>query len=1035
MSPSRNRLVLALAAGALLPAALMAQSSTGSLSGRITVGDSGAPKGGVMVTVVEKGTNLTRKAVSDNDGNWRTPSLPVGDYKIILESAGQSHTLNRTVNLGMDNLVRFKWPKEAAAVVVVEAVASGIDQVNTTSAEIGVNVNSETVADLPIMDRNINSAAVLAPGVQVIQGAQVDPTKKTSTYIVSGDGQGRGTNFNIDGADNNSSDVGGAVLSIPIDAIDQFQVVTNQYKAEFGRSNAGFMNIVTKSGTNDWAGTANWQYTDQNLRARKTDEGTKQASSNNVLSFETAGPIIKDKLFFMVAGEKTKSSSGQYFAPSAIEAYPVLANQPTTIDKMNLYVKVDWNASQNWLVSGHYARYYDDSANQQFPDSASANDNVNPSMLGTNNDSIVNFGAKVTGTLGSLVWESTINYFNYVNTISPANTSYSNNAGSMINNLGASAATTFNAGEDPDAIQNTGVQRREWKNEVTYTLPDHNIKGGADIQKTNYPLEKYFWLTASPWLIYTQPDVTIANVMSPTLPASEVQGFLTHNPYENPPTSFYNYGFYLQDDWTVNANWSIYYGARVDWDTQLNYYSQFNSLYAEMHATNPALAGIGNQAPTDHHYFSPRIQVLYKPDGDDKMTFKAGYGKFVASTIDNVVGFSRSLNGPGNGGAGNNNFISNTNGTAFNQGQQMTLGNETITLPAAFTPYNYMFNVNGLYNAVQNAMNTGLTTANINTGGKSLLASNFVYPTTQTLSLGMTYKFNEKAALDLTLVISNTKNQTTQLVGTDGSSAAVWSPVPGTFGVVAGQKATYNNANYVNGGAYNSGYDNSDSIFYSDQASYSRQLQAKYTYTTSRMSFLATFVAKQSMSTFGGDAGSFNSSGGGDFYGSGALYPWLQGNYRPTAGAENFSGSFAWNYRWETGTKLGILGQWHSGKAYDIFAGGLYATNVASGGYLNDSNPNPWVGTGYGDWNLNLGLRLSQDIKVGKKAVITPYLVIDNLLNNYDYGNNYQASEFNVGADANGNAINTLNSQLGQRLPGFQTNSPRNEAFGIRVVW
>ena len=80
-----------------------------------------------------------------------------------------------------------------------------------------------TLSQLPIMDRNINSAAVLAPGVSIIQGSQVDPTKKTSTYIVSGDGQGRGTNFNIDGADNNSSDVGGSSSPFPSTPLISFR--------------------------------------------------------------------------------------------------------------------------------------------------------------------------------------------------------------------------------------------------------------------------------------------------------------------------------------------------------------------------------------------------------------------------------------------------------------------------------------------------------------------------------------------------------------------------------------------------------------------------------------------------------------------------------------------------------------------------------------------------------------------------------------------------------------------------------------------
>jgi len=1022
-----NRLAWVLTAATLLPPTLVAQSNAGSLSGRVTREDGRTPLAGVVVTVVQRGTNLTRSRITDEDGTWHAQALPVGDYRVLLQAGGQSHTLGRTVNLGMDTLVRFRWPAEASALVTVEAVASGLDQVNASSAEVGVNVDSETIAGLPLLDRNVNSAAVLAPGVQIIQGSQVDPTKKTSTYIVAGDGQGRGTNFNVDGADNNSSDVGGAVLNVPIDAIEQFQVVTNMYKAEFGRSNAGFMNIVTKSGSNAFTGTANWQYSDQALRARKTDEGTKAANSSNAVSFETAGPIIKDKLFFMVAGEQTRSSAGQYFTPTAIATYPVLGKLPTTISKMNLYVKADWNVSQNGLVSGHYARYYDTAADQLFGGSTAVNDNVSPSMTGTAHDSIVNAGLKATATFGAILWESTANYFHYLNVIRPAHTTFSNGVDTMVSYAGGEPANSaFNQGEDGNAFQNTGVQRRQWKNELTALFTFHSLKGGVDLQMTDYPTAVWFWPTASPEaiLLNYSPAVTFANAMTPQITAAEVAGMVTHNSYGNPPTSFKGYGIYGQDDWTVNGNWQVYYGYRLDWDTQLDYYTRFDPIYQQMHTANPDLPGIGAQAPRTHKYGSPRLQVLYKPDGDEKIVFKFGYGKFTASTIDNVVGFSRSMNGPFNGGAGNNTYFAN-NGN-FTQGSTLQLGNVAVPLKADFTPYNYFNNINGLYNQIQAALNTGLTTANFNTPGKTLLASDFAYPTTGTVSLGLAYRFNERSALELTMLVSDSKHQTVLLFGTDGSSPATWSPNPAFPGYLQGRQ-TYSAANYL---AAN--YDSSDSIFYSNQASHARQLQGKYSYSTPNLSFLTTLVLKADTSTSGGDGGAFSNSGYGDFFGTGAPYPWRQGPEHPTAGAERVAGTFALNLRWDTGTRAGLLGQWHSGKAYDTYLGGTYGMNVANGGLQNDAIPNPWVGTGWGHWNLNLGLRVSQDVEVGAKAKLQPYVAIDNLLNNYDYGNNFQNQQLMLNDSGTGNVANPY---LGQRLPGFQTNSPRNAAFGLRVTW
>ena len=1007
MSSFSNRLIFALAAGALLPAALVAQSNSGSLSGRVSAGETGKAQAGVMITVVQKGTNMTRKTTADAEGNWRVPALPVGDYRIVMEMGGQTHVVNRTVNLGMDNMIRFKWPKEAAAVVEVVAVGGGIDQVNTTSAEVGINVDSQSLMDMPIMDRNVNSAAVLAPGVTIIQGSMVDPTKKTSTYIVSGDGQGRGTNFNVDGADNNSSDVGGAVMPVPFDAIDQFQVVTNQYKAEFGRSNAGFMNVVTKSGSNEFKGVGNYQWTNQDMRARMTDESPKLPNDTKIYALMTSGPIVKDKLFYMVAGEKTISSNGQTFDPRAIASIPSLANEPTTMQKMNLYAKIDWNINQTWLASFKYARYYDVSANQTFPHASAVANYVDPSMLGTNHDDTTSYGAKLTGTFGVVVWESTINHFNYKNSIRPSNMGLNNGASFEIRTpYEANASDLWRRGEDPNAYQNTGVERSQWKNEVTYTLPEHNVKGGIDAQKTDYPFEQYFYAepTVERFYVDARQGATFNNAYSPALSETQVARAYFGAPFENPATTFKGYGIYLQDDWAVNSKWNVYYGYRLDWDTQLDYMAQFDSLYAQMHAANPQLAGIGDQAPRTHKYGSPRMQLLYKPNGDDNLTFKLGVGKFVASTIDNVVGFSRTLNAPANGLGG---YVKNSDdpsnggaGVPFSAGSTVTNVNGTpVVIPVALTPYNYANNVGGLRTLFATQP---LTTANFGTGGKSLLASNFAYPTTSTITLGMTYKISDHSAIDITALYSRTKNISIQYT-TDGSSAQYWSP--------NGQGQTFNAANAAN--------DMGDSVFLTSQVATSKQLQFKYTYNMANFSFLATLVAKDATNSSLNPGGTTPSAGG-DFYGQGIQNMNVAGPEYKTQGTSAWAGSFSINYRLDMGTKFSLLGQWHSGEYYYLFAGGAAAVNA------NTSTPNPVVGIATGCWAMDLGLRISQTFKV-KGVEIEPYIQAQNILNNYDYGTNYQNQVENTDGSANG--------QLGQRMSNFQANAPRNFAVGLRVAF
>jgi hypothetical protein len=1009
---------------------LMAQSNNGSLSGRVTNPD-GSPKAEVSITCVQKGTNLTRRVTTDREGNWRVPALPVGDYKVILESGGNTHTLSRTVNLGLDQTIRFHRPTEAGTVVVVEAFAAGVDQVNTTSAEVGINVDSQVLENLPIMDRNVNSAAVLAPGVQIIQGSQVDPTKKAQTYIVSGDGQGRGTNFNVDGADNNSTDVGGIVMPVPFDAIDQFQVVTNQYKAEFGRSNAGFMNMVTKSGTNEFAGIASVQYTNQNLRARRTDETPKLANSQSIYALTLSGPIIKDRLFFMVSGEMTKSNTLQTFAPEAVSLYPTLANESNGLDKHNLYLKVDWNLNQQWMITGTYARYYDKSANQTFSNSSAVGNYVDPSMLGTNKDDVGKYGIKATGTFGIMVWESTANYFNYVNQITPSSpASSSPTQGGTFDVTGLDAnGNYYNAGEDFLTYQNTGVKRHQWKNELSVNLPEHALKFGIDLQQTNYPWERYFFTQDQPTNFTLVPGIPLSQAFSPTLTAADISSVAFSSPFITPPTTFHGYGFYAQDDWSVNPNWQVYYGVRVDWDTQLDSYKALDPIYAYIHSANPMLPGITNEAPRSRKYPSPRIQVLYKPYGDDNLTLKFGFGQFIASTIDNVVGFSRGLFGPVNGGA-----FPYFNGP-FTAGSTIgSVNGNPVILPADLTPYNYANNVfgasytQGLQTILQNYLGQ-LTPATPTTGGRQLLASNFSYPITQTVSFGATIKFNDHTSLDLTALYSTTKNNTAQGSPTDGSTPYSWSPSPNVQNPNGSWPA------WTAAGA--AGNDQSDSIFYSDQRSVSKQLQAKYMYNLSNFQVMVTFVAKQIESTSGG-SGSFSATGTPDFFGGGAPFAWQPGPMRLETGTEPFSGSFSVAYRWDEGTRISCLGQWHSGKYYDIFladstAGVQYGPN---GQNPSRANPNLPIGTGVGSACMDIGARLSHEFRFQRKMVLEPFLQLQNILNNYDYGTSYHNGVFQAGGGPNQNQITTnTDPNLGVRLQGYQANAPRTALIGAKFTF
>ncbi len=1028
-----SRILCCIVAGLCAGAVVQAQQTFGAFKGRVTDKATGAPKGGVVITIENQATGYNRQVASNSDGTFRFSVVPLGNYRILFKSPDSTASMIRTSMLGAETDASVAMAPAATATVTVIATADTVDQVNTTSAEVGVNVSSERLESLPVLSRNVVSAAVLAPGVQLIGGSNVDPTKKSSTYMSTGEGQGRGTNFNIDGGDNNSSDVGGYVSPIPMDAIGEFQVVTNQYKAEFGRSNAGFLNVVSKSGTNTFSGIVSGQYTNQALRARSTDEGDKKDNNSRTLAALVSGPLVKDKLFYMVSVErKDEESASATFNPLSVAAWPELGSIKTELKETIAYVRLDWAVNQMINATATYSYDKNETPNQTFPHTGRANFNVDPSMLGSGLNKTNRFGLKVTTSFTpNVIWESNLIYFDYTNGITPNNGSAGGKGTPLQIRTQTSdllpiiASERGRYGQDPNAFQNTGIKRLQWRNDLTYVTGDHFLKAGLDFQSSEYADQNLFFPETGVYLMYlvgmNRGDLYNPTTgTNPVLANTNVGGILlTPNGFQG-GQKYKQYGFYVQDDWTISPKLSVYLGCRVDKDTVFDFMDKYQPLYNQIYATSPLFLR-GNSVPENKTYVSPRAQIVYKPKGDDSLTFKLGYGKFVANTIDNVTGFSRQLGNLANGvpGAfiGNNAVLNNPAIGApdiydvyvdnFSAGTTIaTVNGNPVVLPADLTPYNYANNVGGLRDYFRNTVNGWLTTANFGTQSKYLMASDFQYPTTDTINLGGTFKFDDHNTLDIQYIWSRTQHCTVQYAA-DASVDPDGNPVPEAWSIGPNGENMF------------------DTLFVSNQTARSNQIQVKYSYTSPKFSALFTFVAKDFRSSFGGSTGSFDNKGAADFYGSGAQIPWKTGDERRSGGTESFSGSFALNYTFDFGTKAGVLGTWHSGKFYDTYTG----FNAEMGaGNENAAYPIDWAGTREGDWAMDLGLRVSHSFKFGKSMAIEPFIQISNLLNNYDYAANY---------DGNINSPNSTdhNPEFGKRGFGWQANQPRTAAFGFRFTF
>ena len=189
-------------------------------------------------------------------------------------------TQARAVQVSVSETVTADFELGVAKVSENVTVTAETPLVDTTSSAVGGVVDARRVENLPLNGRQFANLAVTIPGVGL--GFHADPTKSTQYSPQINGGNGRNVNYRIDGGDNNDDTVGGLLQFFPLEAIQEFNFLTSRYKAEYGRSNGGVMNIVTKSGTNDYRGSAFELFRDQSMNAQTETERRGEAGQAGV---------------------------------------------------------------------------------------------------------------------------------------------------------------------------------------------------------------------------------------------------------------------------------------------------------------------------------------------------------------------------------------------------------------------------------------------------------------------------------------------------------------------------------------------------------------------------------------------------------------------------------------------------------------------------------------------------------------------------------------------------------------------------------
>ncbi len=289
-----------------------AQQTTGTIAGRV-LDPQGSAIPGATVTATNTQTGFSRGTVSDTEGLYRLAALPVGTYDVKVELQGFATIEQKGLQVSVGQTVDANFDLKVAGLTETVTVSSDSTLIQTTSSSVGGLVDVQHIESLPLNGRQFANLALTIPGVGL--GFHSDPTKSTQFSPQIAGGNGRNVNYLIDGGDNNDDTVGGLLQLFPLEAIQEFNFQTARYKAEYGRSNGGVMNIVTKSGTNQYQGSWFTLLRDDGMNAKTETETLNEVDKQSYRRYQfggsIGGPFLKDRAHFFAAAERTQLDTAQ----------------------------------------------------------------------------------------------------------------------------------------------------------------------------------------------------------------------------------------------------------------------------------------------------------------------------------------------------------------------------------------------------------------------------------------------------------------------------------------------------------------------------------------------------------------------------------------------------------------------------------------------------------------------------------------------------------------------------------------------------
>ncbi len=612
----------------VLPA-LAQQSTTGSIGGTVTdpTGKS-VSQAAVTLTNVSQGT--VRIFTTQNDGAFSFATLEAATYKLSAAAPSGFAPWYKTVNLEVGQTLNIPARLEVAASHTdIEITSDAQSAVNTASSDLGGVIGSRQIDTLPLNGRNYLELAYLVPGNA--PAPNFDPTKE-NTVVVSSAGQtGRGGNVTIDGADNNDDAVGGSLVNIPQDAVQEFQIASNRFSAGLGRSGSTVVNVVTKQGSNNLHGGLAIYERDRALQGLPATyqpiPGLSPTFHRQQYAGDAGGPFRRDKAWWFVAMEDRQQLGADLVGQRDVANQTinrVFATAP--LHDFLTTERLDWQLSERDRIGFRQSLELEDDLSQSSLDRA----------IGTAayRQTAVNHLQGLTADWVHIFTPAVINRLsfadnNFINTTSPTSTA------PQITYPDLDDGATYRV------PQQTLQFRLQGDDVASWSRHNHTLSFGGEVQSIDADFNLGVFQQGNIQTVEDFPDFDRNGDGkvddNDLLFAVALRSSTPTRALDLPNDDSYHFALFAQDDWKALPELTLNLGLRWEMDTNLNnlsWYGQRNPIVQSFYQ---------GTRHRDFTNWGPRVGFNYAVNPD--LSIHGGYGIYYDRITLEIMSLEKGFDG------------------------------------------------------------------------------------------------------------------------------------------------------------------------------------------------------------------------------------------------------------------------------------------------------------------------------------------------------------------------------------------------------